>query len=142
MKYALIIITFLLSFSQIAKADNIVSAKELAEIAYQECYKKNFNENYNLYDDSLKISLSKINTCLKEKLISEIQQIFTESQQRKVLVDINEIEKGTLNFYWDLYNQNKFTSDGGTIGHTQNEDALREVFIQILKDVIYVRLEG
>lgn len=142
MKYILIVFSILLFFPAMASDDNLKIAEKQAENAYQECHKKYFNENYSLYDDSLKTSLHKINACLKEKLVVEIQQIFTASQQKTVLKNIDNIEKGTLNFYWDLYNKNKFTSDGGTIGHSQNEEALRETFKQLLKDVIYVKLEG
>ena len=142
MKYLLIMFSILFSFPATASDDNMKVAEKQTENVYQECHKKYFNENYSLYDDSLKTSLSKINACLKNKLVSEIQQTFTVSQQKIVLRNIDNIEKSTLNFYWDLYNENKFTSDGGTIGHSQNEGALREMFKQLLKDVIYVKLEG
>ena len=88
-----------------------------------------------MYGDDLKQRDKIYHQCLKDIIITQINEIMTKEDAQKATQNIDEIQNGINNFYWSLYNR----EDNGSIGRGVNDAALGRYYEQILNDIIHFR---
>ena len=101
----------------------------------KECTIKVYPNNIdqiNIYNDDLKKLDYKYHQCLKNVIISKINQLAKGKDADKISKALEQIQAGVLNLYWDLYNR----EDNGTLGREANDAAMGFYYEVLLDDII------
>ena len=105
--------------------------KKYIQACTAKVYPKNTND-INIYNDDLKKIDYKYHQCLRNIIISKINELTKKEDADRMLQSLNKIEKGILKFYWNLYNRD----DNGTLGREANDAALGFYYEALLDDII------